>query len=32
VAVLVGPDLNEVDRQAISELWYDAATEHAPRP
>jgi hypothetical protein len=27
---LVGPDLKEVDRQAISELWYDAATEHDP--
>jgi hypothetical protein len=27
---LVGPDLKEVDRQAISELWYDAAAEHDP--
>jgi hypothetical protein len=27
---LVGPDLKEVDRQVISELWYDAATEHDP--
>jgi hypothetical protein len=27
---LVGPDLKEVDRQAISELWYEAATEHDP--
>jgi hypothetical protein len=27
---LVGPDLKEVDRQAISELWYDAATNHDP--
>jgi hypothetical protein len=27
---LVGPDLNDEDRQAISELWYEAATEHDP--
>jgi hypothetical protein len=27
---LVGPDLRDEDRQAISELWYDAATEHDP--
>ena len=27
---LVGPDRNEQDRQAISELWYDAETEHDP--
>jgi Domain of unknown function (DUF4253) len=27
---LVGPDRKEEDRQAISELWYDAATEHDP--
>jgi hypothetical protein len=27
---LVGPDHKEVDRQAISELWYDAAAEHDP--
>ena len=27
---LVGPDLKDEDRQAISELWYEAATEHDP--
>jgi Domain of unknown function (DUF4253) len=27
---LVGPDLKDEDRQAVSELWYDAATEHDP--
>lgn len=27
---LAGMDLKEVDRQAISELWYEAATEHDP--
>jgi hypothetical protein len=27
---LVGPDLKDEDRQEISELWYDAATEHDP--
>jgi hypothetical protein len=27
---LVGPDLKEEDRHAISELWYDAETEHDP--
>jgi hypothetical protein len=27
---LVGPDLKEADRQAISELWYDVATAHDP--
>lgn len=27
---LVGPDLKDADRQAISELWYDAATEPDP--
>jgi hypothetical protein len=27
---LVGPDLKEVDRQAISELWDDAAAAHDP--
>jgi hypothetical protein len=28
---LAGADLKEVDRQAVSELWYDAATNHDPR-
>jgi hypothetical protein len=27
---LVGPDRKDADRQVISELWYDAATEHDP--
>jgi hypothetical protein len=27
---LAGMDLKEVDRQAVSELWYDAATAHDP--
>jgi Domain of unknown function (DUF4253) len=27
---LVGPDLKDEDRQAVSELWYEAATEHDP--
>jgi hypothetical protein len=27
---LAGMDLKEVDRQALSELWYQAATEHGP--
>jgi hypothetical protein len=27
---LAGADLKEVDRQTVSELWYDAATNHDP--
>ena len=27
---LAGMDLKEVNRQAVSELWYDAATAHDP--
>jgi hypothetical protein len=27
---LAGMDLKEADRQTVSELWYDAATEHDP--